>query len=196
MTDTPTTPVTLATPTAPVAPADPSIAAQAAADAKTVAAVQATAQKEADAQAAKEKAAADALKAKQKAAHIVTVTGGKPKLGIANSTGNDGTPIPRDGVLTIALIATHNPGTGNHPGLDIDCVARLPEKSEIGDVVEAYCVPGTTGTSAYVHPPKGESIGVLPVSTGDNVGTCVEVPATAGRLFRKTAAAAWQVTGA
>lgn len=135
-------------------------------------------------------------KAKQKSAHIVTIVGGKPKNGIANSTSDDGVPIPRDGVLTIALIETRNPGTGTHPGTDIECVARLPDKSEIGDVVEAYCVPGLTGTSAYVHPPKGESIGILPVSTGDNVGTCIEVPATGGRRFRKTSVANWQVTGA
>jgi hypothetical protein len=135
-------------------------------------------------------------KAKQKAAHIVTVTPGKPKNGMAFSTGNDGTPIPRDGPLTIALIETKNPGVGSHPGADIDCVARLPDKSEIGDLVEVYCVPGLTGPSALIHPPKGESIGPLPVSTGDNVGTCVEVPASAGRLFRKTSASAWHVTGA
>ncbi len=195
MTDTPTT---AAVETAPVLTPE-EIEAKKVADAQAAeqkAAVEA-AKKEADAQIAKEKAAADALKAKQKSAHIVTVVAGKPKNGMAASTGNDGTPIPRDGALTIALIATANPsGGGTHPGTDIACVARLPDKSEIGDVVEAYCLPGDTGTSAFVHPPKGESIGNLPVSTGDNVGTCVEVPATAGRLFRKTSAAAWQVIGA
>lgn len=135
-------------------------------------------------------------KAKQKSAHIVSIVGGKPKNGIANSTGNDGVPILRDGELTIALIGTSNPGTGTHPGTDINCVARLPDDAEIGDVVEAYCVPGLTGTSAIVHPPEGESIGILPVSTGDNVGTGIEVPATGGRRFRKTSVANWQVTGA
>ncbi len=167
--------------------------AQAAEQAKMDAAIK----KLADEKAAKEKAEADALKAKQKAAHIVTIVASKPKNGMALSTGNDGVPIPRDGVLTIALIGTSNPsGAGHHPGTDINCIARLPDKSEIGDLVEAYAIPGDTGTSAFVHPPKGESIGILPVSTGDNVGTCVEVTATAGRLFRKTSAAAWQVTGA
>jgi hypothetical protein len=167
------------------------------AQAAETAALAAKVKKAHDEQVAKDKAAADAIKAKQKSAHIVTVVAGKPKNGIALSTGNDGTPIPRDGVLTIALISTANPsGAGHHPGTDIACIARLPDKSEIGDVVEAYCIPGDTGSSAFVHPPKGESIGILPVSTGNNVGTCVEVPATAGRSFRKTSAAAWQVMGA
>lgn len=195
MTDAPTT--ALVDP-APVLTAE-EIEAKKVADAAAADAAKAAAevQKALDAQAAKDKAAADALKAKQKAAHIVTIMAGKPKGGIALSTGNDGVPIPRDGPLTIVLIGTANPSHGGvHPGLDISCIARLPDKSEIGDEVEAYCVPGDTGTSAFVHPPKGESIGTLPVSTGDNSGTSVEVPATAGRVFRKTSASAWQVRGA
>ena len=167
--------------------------ARAAADAKAADEVK----KIADAQTAKDKAEADALKAKQKTGHILRVVGAKPPKGISNSTSNAGTPIPRAGPLTIVLISTTNPsGTGSHPGTDIGCIATLPDKSEIGDLVEAYAVPGEHGGSAFVHPPKGESIGVLPVSTGDNIGTGVEVPVFAGRLFRKISAAAWQVIGA
>lgn len=146
-------------------------------------------------QAAKDRAAAGSAAAKVKAAHIVAITGGKPCKGMANSTGNDGVAIPRDGVLTIALITTTSPRATHHPGEDVSCVARLPDKAEIGDVVEVYCVPGVNGGSAFVHPPKRESIGVLPVSTGDNVGTGVEVPPDTGRHFRKISAAAWQVLG-
>jgi hypothetical protein len=170
---------------------DAAAAAVAAANAKAAA----QAKQAIDEQAAKDKAAADAEKAKQKAAHIVTIIGGKPAKGIANTTGNDGVPIPRDGAFTIALIGTTSPAPTHHPGMDINCVARLPEKAEIGDLVEAYCVPGLNGTSAFVHPPKKESIGVLPVSTGDNFGTGVEVPADSGRAFRKVSATAWQVLG-
>lgn len=143
--------------------------------------------------AADAKAAADAQKSKQKSSHIVTIMGGKPANGIAYSTGNDGAVIPREGALTIALVETLNPTGGTHPGTDANCVARLPEKSEIGDMVEVHCMPGTNGNSAIVHPNKKESIGTLPVSTGDNAGTGVEVPASAGRSFRKVSATAWQV---
>ncbi len=164
----------------------------------------AAAAKAAEDQATKDKAAAKAAeaKAKAKAAHIVSIEGGKPAKGMANSTGNDGVVIPRDGVviprdgvLTIALIGTSSPTPGLHPGNDANCVARLPDKSEVGDLVEAYCIPGLNGGSAYVHPPKWESIGNLPVSTGDNGGTGVEVPPDKGRRFRKISAAAWQVLG-
>lgn len=205
MADTPvakTVDPTLGDPLIPDAPAPvvlteaEKIAAAQAAEAEEAAAKEAAeAKRIADEQAAKEKAAADEQASKQKAAHVVLIKGGKPAKGIANSVGDDGTPIPRDGVFTIALVSTENPGTGNHPGTDVSCVARLPDKSEIGDVVEVYCVPGPNGTSALVHPPKKESIAHLPVSTGDNVGTCVEVSALAGRLFRKISATAWQVLG-
>lgn len=143
--------------------------------------------------AAKEKASANSTTSKVKAAHIVSITGGKPTKGIANSVGDDGVAIPRDGTLTIALVTTLSPLPTHHPGEDINCVARLPDKSEIGDLVEVYCVPGLNGSSAIVHPPKRESIGILPVSTGDNGGTGVEVPADNGRRFRKISATAWQV---
>lgn len=151
----------------------------------------------ADEQAAKDKAEADALAAAQKAAHIVSVVAGKPSKGIAEAVGNDGTPIPRDGPLTIALVTTLNPqGMGTNPGTDINCVARLPAGSEIGDTVAVFCTPAPGGTSVFLHPPKGESIGPLPVSTGDNVGTGVEVSAVAGRSFHKVSATSWQALGA
>ncbi len=157
--------------------------------------VQTEEEKEAEAAAAKKQAAKDAEKAKQKSSHMVSIVGGKPAKGIAASTGNDGVVIPRDGVLTLALVETLNPSAVHYPGLDANCVARLPDGSEIGDLVEVYCMPGSTGPSAFIHPPVDESIGILPVSTGDNVGTGVEVPSTAGRSFRKVSAANWQVLG-
>jgi hypothetical protein len=153
------------------------------------------ARKIAEAQAAKEKSAAETEKSKQKSAHIVTVTGGVSKLGIANSCGNDGVPIPRDGPLTIALVKTSNPTPGLHPGTEANCVARLPDKSEIGDLVEVYCVPGQNGPAAFVHPPTKEAIGLLPVSTGDNPGTGIGVAPGSGTAFRKTSATLWQVLG-
>jgi hypothetical protein len=134
-------------------------------------------------------------KAKQRASHIVLVVGGKSALGAASSTGNDGVVIPREGPLTVALVKTLNPSGVYHPGVDIECVARLPDKSQVGDVVEVYCMPDENGSSAFIHPPVNESIGPLPVSTGDNVGTCVQVHPYFGRSFRKVSNAAWQVLG-
>jgi hypothetical protein len=143
----------------------------------------AAAKKTADEQAAKDKAAADERASKQKAAHIVLVVGGKPDKSITAAVGNDCVPIPRGGPFTVALI------------LDTPCAVRLPDKSEIGDVVEAYCDPSDHGSAAFVFPPKDESIASLAVSTGENVGTCVQVLPHAGRLFRKTSATNWQVLG-
>jgi len=143
----------------------------------------AAAKKAADEAAAKDKAAADEQASKQKAAHIVLVVGGRPDKSITAAIGNDCVAIPRDGAFTAALI------------LDTPCAVRLPDKSEIGDVVEVYCAPSDHGSAAFVFPNKDESIASLAVSTGENVGTCVQVLPHAGRLFRKTSATNWQVLG-
>jgi hypothetical protein len=152
-------------------------------------------QKAAEDKAAKEKKEADDKKkadlAKAKSAHIVPFVGGVPKNGIHAAVGNDGVKIVREGPLTIALITTCNPGQS------AGCIARLPEKSELGDMVEVYTVPeegSAWSQGAGVFPPKGESINSLPVSTGDNTGTGVSVDAGDGKAFRKVSPTNWQVS--
>lgn len=131
--------------------------------------------------------------AKAKSAHVVAFVGGVPKAGIHAAVGNDGVKISREGSLTIGLITTTN------PGLSAGCIARLPDKSEIGDVVEVYVIPeegSAWAQGAGIFPPKGESIGGLPISTGDNIGTGVSVQAEYGKSFRKVSPTNWQVLGA
>ena len=191
MADDPLHPFAAPEPLIPLEPEAPVLTDQEKAAATAAEAEAAEKQKEADTA----KAKADDELAAQKAAHVVLIVGGKSPLGSANSTGNDGVEIKSDGPLTVVLVKTLNPSGVNHPGTDTSCVARLPGESKIGDVVEVYCVPDENGSSAFVHPPKDESIGTLPVSTGDNTGTCVEVPAATGRSFRKVSTTAWQVLG-
>lgn len=130
--------------------------------------------------------------AKAKAAHLFPYIGGiaANTMHPFGPTGNDGVPIVRDGVLTIALVTTIN------PGMSPNCVATLPKNSEIGDVVEVYTISVDSGPGAALMPAVGNSIGNLPVSTGDNFGTGVEVKPDSGKQFRKVSATNWQMLGA
>lgn len=89
------------------------------------------------------------------------------------------TEIPAASGHTVAIIT----GITDNQHLGV----LLPSDAEIGDVVEIYIDPSTTGNSTTVYPPSGESIGK---ATAD---LSFGVSGNAGALFRKVSPTNWQV---
>lgn len=126
---------------------------------------------------------------------IVGLSGGATATSAAGSgIGDDANPIVRVSQTTAALVLTSFGPTHN-------CLARLPDDAEIGDVVEVYQDPASSASSVQVFPNIGEAIGNNPVSTGTNHSAGVTLsPNSAGLIggicFRKVSSGLWLPIGA
>jgi hypothetical protein len=120
---------------------------------------------------------------------VVSVTAGAQSG--EQPVGNDGTPIPQYSGVTVALVTTANTAPNG------SSVVLLPSGAEIGDVVEVYLFSTTDPNQPVqinLFPPVGESVGILPTSTGTNSSSNAPVQAGQGRIYRKVSSSNWQGT--
>ena len=117
---------------------------------------------------------------------VVVGVPGETKKGTEPS-GDSCQQIPRRGALTIALVTTKGSSAASVWNSVI-----VPKDAEIGDVVEVYRTPDSTGPAVLLFPNVNESIGENKKSTGKNADAAVSVPSS--MVLRKVSTSLWLVS--